>query len=429
MAGTNPPSSSSSETPINSNYPPISPTPSTSSTPAASSVSQWLANPFGVTWRAALVKAPRLVPLSVLKITCPEGPFPFIYDFQSPRGGHIIPLYIWIPNLDSEQRPSYPVILDFHGGGFILGSCLEQAPFCAQMCTELRSVVISVDYRMGPASKFPAANWDAEDVLKAVLDVESIAGVALRESIVKKNEEQIRQYQEDQAAKQKGKNYPSTRVSYNTAKQPGVADILDSTRIAISGFSSGGNLALNLGLHLNADFPQEEWPSMFPPSYPHSIPLLLFYPSLDARLLPSQRPQPQTSRSSPLPTPAPDPAANPSFSDILAPSYLPREHAAHPRASPGLADVKSSLHAKAKMLLVLPQLDSLAVQSEVWVNDVQDAARGTDLEVHRVKGVRHGWTQFPVTWLGEEERRTRGEMFERAREFVREAWANSESST
>ena len=55
----------------------------------------------------------------------------------------------------------------------------------------------------------------------------------------------------------------------------------------------------------------------------------------------------------------------------LSPTYLPRNMAGHPRASPGLAKIKDGgLHAKPRMLLVLPELDTLASQSDTWIEKV-----------------------------------------------------------
>ena len=133
-------------------------------------MSQLFTQPFGVTWRKALLSAPRLVPDAVLHFTSPEGPHPVIINIPS-RGSYLIPLYVFIPlSQKNASSPKLPVLVDFHGGGFIFGSCQEQAPFCPKMSRELNAVSISVDYRMGPASKFPAAIEDAEDVVNAVLD-------------------------------------------------------------------------------------------------------------------------------------------------------------------------------------------------------------------------------------------------------------------
>ena len=144
----------------------------------------------------------------------------------------------------------------------MFGSCQEQAPFCAKMCRELNTVSISVDYRLGPVAQFPAANEDAEDVINAIIDGTKPRYMKLRDGI-------------DQYLKRE--------------KRPGIE--LDKTRIAASGFSSGGNLALNLALNVKiVDSPagrvDKNWPSIFPTSFDRDIPLL--YPSLDCRQLPGE---------------------------------------------------------------------------------------------------------------------------------------------
>jgi acetyl esterase/lipase len=220
-------------------------------------MSQFLTQPFGVTWRKALLSAPRLAPDAILHFTSPEGPHPIIINIPS-RGSYLIPLYVFIPpSRENVSSPKLPVLVDFHGGGFIFGSCQEQAPFCAKMSRELNAVSISVDYRMGPASKFPAAIEDAEDVVNAMLDPSKPGYKELREGI----------------------NQIMRRFSRSEVK-------LDESRIAVSGFSSGGNLALNLGLSIKASADiEKDWPTVFRSPFGRDIPLILFYPSLDCRQL------------------------------------------------------------------------------------------------------------------------------------------------
>lgn len=74
------------------------------------------------------------------------------------------------------------------------------------------------------------------------------------------------------------------------------------------------------------------------------------------------------------------------------------------------------------MMLVLPGLDDLAEQSEVWMRKVGEEGRARDVRVERYEGMKHGWTQFPVGWLDEAQKRARGEVFGMAVEFVREGW-------
>lgn len=160
---------------------------------------------------------------------------------------------------------------------------------------------------------------------------------------------------------------------------------LDKFRIAISGFSSGGNIALNLPLSISPPQLKSDWPSRFPSDFPHPIPLLLFYPSFDCRQLPSER-----TRPAGLPV---FKGLGADVNDMLMPTYLPRDQAGHPRASPGLADLKGLLHDQARMLLVLPELDSLSEHGEIWVKKVAEAERGDELIVDRGEIQRH------ETWM------------------------------
>ncbi len=61
----------------------------------------------------------------------------------------------------------------------------------------------------------------------------------------------------------------------------------------------------------------------------------------------------------------------------------------------------------------------MAEQSEAWVGKMRDEGREGQLEVVRVEGVGHGWTQFPERWLGVMEREEKGRVFQRAVGFVR----------
>ena len=55
----------------------------------------------------------------------------------------------------------HPVVVYFHGGGWVLGSAVSDDPFCRDLCLRSGVVVVSVDYRHGPEARFPAAADDA----------------------------------------------------------------------------------------------------------------------------------------------------------------------------------------------------------------------------------------------------------------------------
>lgn len=60
----------------------------------------------------------------------------------------------------------------------------------------------------------------------------------------------------------------------------------------------------------------------------------------------------------------------------------------------------------------------MAQQSEVWIRKVKDEGMEEQLTIERVRGMRHGWTQFPELFLNDEEIRKKNEIFERAVRFV-----------
>jgi acetyl esterase/lipase len=340
---------------------------------------QFLRLPFSVQWRTLLVRLPWLVPLQVLYFTSPEGPHPSIIYLPA-RGNYKIPVYVFLPSANSMVS-SIGVHIDFHGGGFTMGSCLEQAPFCALLARKTGRLVLSVDYRKGPLDQFPAAIEDAEDVLATVLDSSS--------------ETQSGQFLRREIRRLSAEKHPKTPPSS-----------LDPTRVSISGFSSGGNLAQNLALSISTS--DIAWPGILPATGP-PVPILLFYPSFDSRIPEHQRPRP---------TSLGPPGAFAASLSGLSSTYLPTDMRSHPRASPGLADLRTGLHPRTRFLLILPELDSLAQQSEVWIRRMKDEGKEDQLTVERARGMRHGWTQFPELFLTEEEIRKKNEIFDRAVRFI-----------
>ena len=51
----------------------------------------------------------------------------------------------------------HPIIVYFHGGGWVLGSYDSDDPFCRDICVRSSAIVVSVDYRHAPEARFPAA--------------------------------------------------------------------------------------------------------------------------------------------------------------------------------------------------------------------------------------------------------------------------------
>ena len=67
-----------------------------------------------------------------------------------------------------------PVILYFHGGGFVLGSTKGDDSKVITVCNNTNNVVVSVEYRLAPENKFPAAIEDGVSALNWLLYGEGI---------------------------------------------------------------------------------------------------------------------------------------------------------------------------------------------------------------------------------------------------------------
>jgi len=76
-------------------------------------------------------------------------------SIPGPAGG--LRLRTYLPH---GGRP-LPVLVFFHGGGFVVGSLDEFDAFCTILADGAGCVVVSVDYRLAPEGKFPAAPEDA----------------------------------------------------------------------------------------------------------------------------------------------------------------------------------------------------------------------------------------------------------------------------
>ena len=57
-----------------------------------------------------------------------------------------------------------PVLIYAHGGGWVAGSIESHDPFCRLLCAASGVMILSIDYRLAPENRFPAA---LEDVISA----------------------------------------------------------------------------------------------------------------------------------------------------------------------------------------------------------------------------------------------------------------------
>ena len=111
---------------------------------------------------------------------------------DGPHGA--IPLRLYRPVRSDAGGGSAPVLVYFHGGGWVIGDLDTHDTLCRELANESGAIVVAVDYRLGPEHRFPAAYDDA---------------------------------------------LAATRWVHAHATSLGI----DATRIAVGGDSAGGNLA------------------------------------------------------------------------------------------------------------------------------------------------------------------------------------------
>lgn len=146
------------------------------------------------------------------KLARPLPPRPaFTQDIEatiSPLKGRFR-LNFYVPKDYKKQRKlrsnkKYPVVVNFHGGGFVLGTAKDDARWCGVVVDQVGAVVVSVDYRLAPELPFPTAVEDGAD---AILYLAQHAAELM----------------------------------------------LDPERFAVSGFSSGGNMSFTVPLCLQGE--------------------------------------------------------------------------------------------------------------------------------------------------------------------------------
>lgn len=80
-----------------------------------------------------------------------------VEDLSIPGPGGDVPIRIYA----EDQGDLRPALVYFHGGGFVFGNLDTHDAVCRAIAKESGAVVISVDYRLSPEHKFPAAVEDS----------------------------------------------------------------------------------------------------------------------------------------------------------------------------------------------------------------------------------------------------------------------------
>lgn len=80
-------------------------------------------------------------------------------DRTIPGPDGAIPVRVYTP--DGAGDAPLPILVYFHGGGHVIGSLDTHDGPARSLCSGGNCIVVSVDYRMGPEHRFPAAVEDA----------------------------------------------------------------------------------------------------------------------------------------------------------------------------------------------------------------------------------------------------------------------------
>ncbi|MDP9601060.1 UNVERIFIED_ORG: acetyl esterase [Variovorax paradoxus] len=79
------------------------------------------------------------------------------------RDGYAISVRLYAPS-----SAVLPVLIYFHGGGFTVGNIRTHDTLCRVLSAKSGCAVMSIDYRLAPAHKFPTASNDAWDAFQFI---------------------------------------------------------------------------------------------------------------------------------------------------------------------------------------------------------------------------------------------------------------------
>ncbi|KAK9323667.1 alpha/beta-hydrolase [Lipomyces orientalis] len=245
---------------------------------------------------------------------------------------------------DSVQRKKYPVLVNFHGGGFCIGNPHDDARWATAVIEAQEAVVVSVGYRLAPEYPYPIAIDDGVDAILWIWE----------------HADELN---------------------------------LDRTRIALSGFSAGGNLSFAVALKLHG-LVQKRIPAV----EIQLLGIVAFYPSVDWTQTRAER----TASNLISRQKSPIPEGMYKFFDA---SYLYPQpiDMGSPYLSPGLASEELLVAALPDRLMVYScEWDQLLVETEKFRKRLQGL--GKKVGGRMVVGQAHAWDKRPSFMRGNEQR-------------------------
>ncbi len=84
-----------------------------------------------------------------------------VVELEAPGPHGAIPLRLYRPLNAATSKPALlPVLVYFHGGGWVIGDLETHDALCRELCNASGCAVVATDYRMAPEHGFPAAGDD-----------------------------------------------------------------------------------------------------------------------------------------------------------------------------------------------------------------------------------------------------------------------------
>lgn len=119
---------------------------------------------------------PEAMAQMMLAIELPVGELAVDRKLTMPGPGGPIELRLFDPR---AERGAGPVIVFYHGGGYVTGSIATHASLAAEIARQLDLPVVSVEYRLAPEHKWPAAPDDAEAAARWVAENGAALGLEI----------------------------------------------------------------------------------------------------------------------------------------------------------------------------------------------------------------------------------------------------------
>ncbi|MFG6449117.1 alpha/beta hydrolase [Roseateles sp. BYS180W] len=105
----------------------------------------------------------------------PRAPLPRVQNLSIP--GPAGPLGARLYAAQTQEAGPLPVLLYFHGGGFVIGNLETHDSLCRQLALRSGAAVLALDYRLAPEHVFPAAVDDCWAALRWLVSQASELGL------------------------------------------------------------------------------------------------------------------------------------------------------------------------------------------------------------------------------------------------------------